>query len=674
MNELKELENSYLLKTLNLLDQTIEKLGGNLEIENVKINEFQKFIFQEIGSMDKYEIQSNLLASEIDKSDFVRRSNYLKKLLRIKDNPYFGRIDFKTFDNKKNYQVYVGITYLTTDENENLIYDWRSPIASLFYQNTLGKTSYLAPSGLVTGELLLKRQYKIVNRKLVHIFDNSLNITDDLLQQVLATNSSDKMKNIVNTIQEEQNDIIRNLTDKNLIVEGIAGSGKTSVALHRIAYLLYQIPNLQSSNILIFSPNNLFSTYISNVLPELGEDNTKETTFSDFQSAYLKEYKKVESFPDFLARFYQQKEFNKDLVKLKQSDIMIKLLEDYVEDLSNSLKFQNNYQDKLFNYSKEFLNDLLKRYSKLTIYERFQKIAEYICLQNNLSYKKLGKSITNKLFQLANFNKDIKVIYQNFYKSKIFQSIYPLTDLEIKAFVLKKEINYEDSLLLIYLKGLINEFPYSNLIKEIVIDEAQDYNLIEYIILKKIFPRASFTILGDVNQTINPYYHYKSLNDINKVIKSKYLRLTKTYRSSKEIIAYANKILNLNHVVAIRKSIDKPVLKRKTENIESLIDDINYGLKSYKRIAIITKNDLETNKLYQALKPVFNISNMLDPSLITNPNLVIIPAYLAKGLEFDFIIVYTDFNNRYLKEEKYLFYVAVTRCQHELIVYNQDNY
>ena len=246
--------------------------------------------------------------------------------------------------------------------------------------------------------------------------------------------------------------------------------------------------------------------------------------------------------------------------------------------------------------------------------------------------------------------------------------------MEIKAFVNKKEINYEDSLLLIYLKGLINEFPYSNLIKEIVIDEAQDYNLIEYIILKKIFPRASFTILGDVNQTINPYYHYKSLNDINKVIGSIYLRLTKTYRSSKEIIAYANKILNLNHVVAIRKSIDKPVLKRKTENIESLIDDINYGLKSYKRIAIITKNDLETNKLYQALKPVFNISNMLDPSLITNPNLVIIPAYLAKGLEFDFVIVYTDFNNHYLKEEKYLFYVAVTRCQHELIVYNQDNY
>ena len=668
MNELRELENSYLTKTLNLLDQRIQELGGNLEIENIKINEFQKFIFSEIGNMDKYEIQSNLLASDMELNEFERKAKYLKKLLRIKDNPYFGRIDFES---DKNYQVYIGITYLTNEENENLIYDWRSPIASLFYQNDLGNTSYLAPSGKIEGNLTLKRQYVIKNRELLQIIDNSLNITDDLLQQVLATNSSDKMKNIVNTIQEEQNDIIRNLSDKNLIVEGIAGSGKTSVALHRIAYLLYQITNLQSANILIFSPNDLFSKYISNVLPELGEDNTKETTFSDFQSSYLKEYKQVESFPNFIARFYQQKDFNKDLVKIKQSDLMIKLLENYVWDLSNSLKFLEDYQDKLIYYSRSSLNELLKRYEKLTIIKRFESISEYICLQNDLSYKKLGKSIFNKLISLTNFNKDIKVIYTNFYKSKIFQSIYPLTDLEIKEFVNKKEINYEDSLLMIYLKGLINEFPYSNLIKEIVIDEAQDYNLMQYIILKNIFKKASFTILGDVNQTINPYYHYKSLNDINKVIEAKYLKLTKTYRSSKEIIEYANKILNLNHVVAIRKNIAKPVIERETENLNHLVKDLEYGLNSYKRIAIITKTDSETNKLYNYLKDKFNISNMLDSSLIKNPNLVIIPTYLAKGLEFDFVIIYTDLVNKYTSLEKYLFYVAVTRCQHELIVYNQ---
>ena len=315
MNDsLRNLEEEYLKNTLILLDDKIEELGVNLEIDNIKINEFQKFIFKEMGSMDKYEIQSNMLSSAMELNEFERKAKYLKKLLHIKDSPYFGRIDFLS---DKLYEVYIGITYLSTNDNQNIIYDWRSPIASLFYQNSLGKTSYLAPNGNVFGNLTLKRQYNIKNRKLLQILDNSLNITDELLQQVLANNSSDKMKNIVNTIQEEQNDIIRNLSDKNLIVEGIAGSGKTSVALHRIAYLLYQIEDLTSNNILIFSPNDIFSTYISNVLPELGEDNTKETTFSALQSSYLREYKSVESFKDFLARYYQDKDFNKELVKLK---------------------------------------------------------------------------------------------------------------------------------------------------------------------------------------------------------------------------------------------------------------------------------------------------------------------------------------------------------------------
>ena len=667
MKNFKE-EYSYLENTINLLDRKIEELGGNLLVDEANIKEFQRFIFKEIGSMDKYEISSNLLSSSLEVNEFERKSKYLKKLLRIKDNPYFGRVDFKS---DKNYQVYIGITYLTDSNNNNLIYDWRSPIASLFYQNEIGKTSYLAPDGNIFGELTLKRQYKIENRKLVRIFDNSLNITDDMLQQVLSNNSSDKMKNIVNTIQEEQNDIIRNLTDKNLIVEGIAGSGKTSVALHRIAYLLYQIESLTSSNVLIFSPNDIFSTYISNVLPELGEDNTLETTFSRFQSDYLKEYKSVESFPSFIARFYQNKDINYDLIKLKQSDLMISLIDSYVLHLENSIIFHDDLVDKEYFYTKEELNSLYKRYSKLTLFLRFQKISEYICNYNNLSISKYYKKIIKKLYELANFNHDLKNIYFNFYKSKYFTSIYnKLTDLEIKEFINRKEILYEDSLLLIYLKGKLKEFPYSNQVREIVIDEAQDYNKIQYIILKKIFKRASFTILGDVNQTINPYYHYNSLDDLKTIFDdSKYLKLTKTYRSSKEIIEYANKVLNLNHVVAIRNTINKPVIKRKSVDIYDIKKDLEYGINNYKRIAIITKNDLETNYLYNLLKDDYNISNMLFEKA-KNPNLVIIPSYLAKGLEFDYVIVYTDINNPYKESEKYLFYVSITRCQHELVVYN----
>jgi len=194
----------------------------------------------------------------------------------------------------------------------------------------------------------------------------------------------------------------------------------------------------------------------------------------------------------------------------------------------------------------------------------------------------------------------------------------------------------------------------------------------QFIILKKIFKKASFTILGDVNQTINPYYKYNSLEELNNIIlDSKYLRLTKTYRSSEEIIEFANSILNLNHIVAVRNSNHKPVIKRNTEDIDSIKKDLDYGIDNYKRVAIITKNNYETNKLYNLLKDIYNISNMLDKELVNNPNLLIIPSYLAKGLEFDFVIIYTDINNKYTESEKYLYYVSVTRSQHELIVYNQ---
>jgi len=433
----------YLKNTLMLLDKRLDELGGKMEVESIKNYEFQKYIFKEIGSMDKFEIQSNLLESDMELNEFERKSKYLKKLLRIKNSPYFGRIDFKS---DKIYQIYIGITYLTDDDNNNYIYDWRSPIASLFYQNDLGNTSYDAPEGKVFGNLLLKRQYKIENRKLIRVFDNSLNITDEVLQQVLTDNSSDKMKNIVNTIQEEQNAIIRNLTDKNLIVEGIAGSGKTSVALHRIAYLLYQINGLRSDNILIFSPNDIFSSYISNVLPELGEDNTKETTFSDFQSSYLKEYKRVESFPEFIARYYNES-VDKDLIKFKQSDQMIDLLEKYVLDLKNSIYFYDDLINKDYYYKKEELNNLFLKYNKLSIIETYNKIADYICSFNKLNIAKYKRKIIKELYRLSNFNSNFKDLYYNFYKS--ISNIYYISDTDLNKFIYCKDIYYEDSLLFI---------------------------------------------------------------------------------------------------------------------------------------------------------------------------------------------------------------------------------
>ncbi len=498
-------------------------------------------------------------------------------------------------------------------------------------------------------------------------------MVDECLQEVLSNQSSDKMKNIVNTIQEEQNDVIRNTKNKHLIVQGIAGSGKTSVALHRIAFLLYKIKNLKSSNVLIFSPNNVFSKYIANVLPELGEENANETTFHAFAKAYIKEFKNVESFTEFIQRYYANAEKDPALVSFKLSNAMIKAIEDYAKEIENNIKITNNIENKTEVIDKNYLNYLLKdRYNKLPLFSRLEVMAEHLCNKNGISYGKGKRNFLKLIKENLNIKPDYKKLYQDLYLSDAFKAYYG----EEKLVKLNnKKINYEDALCFIYLKGILNGFPYSNLIKQIIIDEAQDYNEMQYIILNKIFKKASFTILGDVNQTINPYQKYESLEVLKNILSDnvKYVELNKTYRSSNEIIEYANRVLNLKHVSAIRKPNNVPVKFK--NNINELESDVKYLKHKYKSVAIITKNKDEAITLYDLLKDnIKEISIMEDGSKDFNKSLVIVPSYLAKGLEFDSVISYTNKNAIYTKNEKYLFYVVITRAQHELIVYNKPNF
>ena len=262
---------------------------------------------------------------------------------------------------------YKSVAIITRDYG-NIIYDWRSPICSLFYDYEVGPAAYSAPAGSINGQLLRKRQYKIVDAKLVSAFDNSISIDDELLQEVLAQESNEKMKNIVNTIQQEQNNVIRNVRDKTLIVSGIAGSGKTSVALHRIAFLLYKIKNLSSNDILILSPNQIFTEYISNVLPELGEDNTLQTTFNDYLSSVITEFNSVESFMDFIGKYYSDGVDNIPLIKYKQSDGIIKDFKLYVDDFVSHARVINDFtENKLYTVYKDDINDLLHNLSLIHI-------------------------------------------------------------------------------------------------------------------------------------------------------------------------------------------------------------------------------------------------------------------------------------------------------------------
>lgn len=663
-------EKKYLDNCINVIKDYLSELGQELYEKEEKSQEFKKYIWDNKASLDPTELKSLMSDNDLEVYLMMQKGKYFQRLFKIQNSPYFGSIIFEE-ENEPSKNIYLGITHLE-DKNKNyLIYDWRAPISSLFYDYEVGECSYKAPEKVIKGNLKRKRQYKIEDGKIKHIFDNSINIDDSLLQEVLSNDGSEKMKNIVNTIQQEQNKIIRNVEDKSLIVQGIAGSGKTSVALHRIAFLLYKIENLSSKNVLIFSPNNVFSEYISNVLPELGEDNPSETTYANFLESCIKEYKTIETFTEFIARYYTYKEKNIDLVKYKQSDEIIKDIEDYVLYLIKNIKFTKNIEIDIFNeVTKEQLKELFERYDRFPLFTRITEISKKLSENYARGKLTLARSINKKILESMNIEKNYKKIYYNFYKSKFCK--IKLSDNEIRKFVNKNKINYEDAIIFSYIKGLLEGFNYNNMIKEIVVDEAQDYTLLQYKILSKIFKKSSFSILGDVNQTINPYYKYESLEQIKEVLdKTKYLELTKTYRSSKEIIEYTNKILNLTFVSAIRKDNNKPVLFRKETNLKKqLLNDINYLKNEYKSVAIITKDDEEANEIYNLLKDNINIGKITINEEIFRKDLIVVPSYMAKGLEFDSVIVYNKINNIYKENEKYLYYVACTRAQHELIIYN----
>lgn len=662
-NDLNQ-EKAYLNIVNKELKEKISDIGVSLYQQEEKINEFKKYTWNSKAGMDKVEVNAAILENDLEVKLLTMRGLYLKKLLKSESSPYFGRVDFN------GDKIYIGLTYL--DKNyDHLIYDWRSPISNLFYECEIGNAEYEAKEGTIKGIMTKKRQYKIEDGKLIRVFDSNLNIVDDLLQEVLGNESSDKMKNIVDTIQKEQNEIIRDVAHKNLIVEGIAGSGKTSVALHRIAFLLYKINNLKSKDILILSPNNVFSEYISNVLPELGEDNTQNTTWSDFANSFIKEYKGVESFTNFVKRYYEKENIN-DFSKIKLSDEFKDIIDEYIAKFTKNVEFTSGIECKYKDYDIDTLNKLLhERYSTIPLFGRIELISENIANYND-GGKYKNKYIKELLTRL-NVSKDYKKIYKGLFETDEFIKKYGIID---TSYINDKIINYDDSLIFIYMKGLLEGFPYNGIMKQIVVDEAQDYTPLQYFILKTIFKNASFTILGDVNQTINPYYKYDTLKKLDKIFTSRTanLRLTKTYRSSKEIIEYTNKILNLDFVSAIRNNNDIPVVLKKEKNIkEDLIKNINNLKNKYKSIAVITKNDKEANKIYNLLKNDLDISLIKTDSNIFDRNLVVVPSYVSKGLEFDSVIIYTEKDNKYTDDEKYLYYVSCTRCQHELVIYNQED-
>ena len=659
-----EREKNYLNKTVSLVRKKISKLGQELYDDDSKVLEFKKLIWDTHAEMDPTEMRNMMAESDLQVTIMQSKGNYLQRLFRVQNKPYFGSIRFK--DNEGEEDIYIGITHIE-DKLNYYVHDWRSPICSMFYDFETGPAYYKAPAGIIKGEITRKRQYIIEDAELKNIFDNDLNISDSLLQKVLAEESSDKMKNIVNTIQEEQNKVIRNTKDKNLIVEGIAGSGKTSVALHRIAFLLYRIPNLTSNNVVVFTPNKVFSEYISNVLPELGEENTYDMTFYDLLCQNINEYKDIENFTDFISRYYKDNISDYNLIKYKQSDEIINDIDDYINNLLTKVKFTNKLEyDDFIEVDIDELNNMLTyKYKNFPLFERIKEISKRIASNNYKGSIKNASSIEKKLKELLNIKLDLKVIFNDFYNSNYFKYKH-------KEKVNDKYLYYEDACIFLYIKSLLVGFNTNHVIRQIVIDEAQDYNKLQYLIIKKTFKTSNYTILGDTNQTINPYYKYNSLEELTSIFdSSKYITLTKTYRSTGKIIDYTNKILGLSHVTSIRNDKASDIIFRNNVTKNDFLTDINNLKNTSKSIAIITKNDKEAEDVYNLLKDNTDII-LIDGFSHIKRDLVVVPSYIAKGLEFDSVIIYTDIDNKYQEKDKYLYYVACTRAQHNLIIYNND--
>ena len=659
-NRTDKFENLHLSKTREAIK---DNLSMNMESVNEKedtIYEINNYLWKNLSSQnaDIDIIEQNFLENEaLHKHNLVLKNvDKISSLKQAYHNAYFGRIDFN------DEPIYIGITSVEKDNNF-YVYDWRAPISSLFYNyNTIGNCSYEVSGNEIQGKLNLKRQYKIENDKIIRYFDSSLNIDDEYLQEILVASKDKKMTNIVNTIQSDQNKIIRNTKDDVLIVEGVAGSGKTSVALHHIAYLLYENKFLNSNNVLILSPNNIFSKYISNVLPELGERNLLSTTFTDFISRYLSEFKKIEKYSDYLERIYNNKHDNN--ISIKQSDEIIKYLDQFISNYLSDLKFEHGFSYKGTFFSKTELTDYVKdKCNNLNLYGKYNKLYERLNGFLKLKKKKEKETLKDLLVSISNKSNNIINIYNEFINYLKDNSNYNFYTID------ETFLSYEDSILLLYLKFELFNYPYDLYIKHIVIDEAQDYSLLQYKILKNTFYKSNYTIVGDVNQTINLYNKYDSLKSIEKIFNnSKYIVLNKTYRSSKEIIEYTNKILNINNVCTIQKRRNIPVVVKKTNNAyEELLKDLN-ELKN-KSLAIITIDKSSALKLYKKLVNDNIDSSLYSDAYVEYKNIVIIPSYMSKGLEFENVIIFND-KESYYENKKYLYYVVCTRAQSRLIIYN----
>lgn len=704
------------------------------EINN-KVLEEEKLIEEELRKSDMNYTMEDIAKGEV----LLTRVKKLENIKKIKNVPYFARMDFKE-ENRDLEKLYIGkISILDNKTAEPIIVDWRAPISNLYYEGKIGSAEYECLGKKIKGDILLKRQYIIEKKQLKKYIDINVTGNDELLQNALEEKADDRLKNIVATIQDEQNKIIRAKINSPLIVQGVAGSGKTTIALHRIAYLIYNYEKeFKPEEFMIIAPTKFFLNYISNILPDLGVNNVKQCTFEDFAYDVIGKKLKISDSNEKLV-IIVNKEF--DDINKGKIDIMIKeakykssikfkkIVDDYLLQIENNyipkndfyfkdyeiMSYNNinklfketykmyNYNDRIKEIEKNLISELKKKSlliiddirkkrskelqnltgeNRIKVFDKYEKIIKLL----EKDYKKIVKQYLNQISK-----KDCIQYYKEFIDGYLQNSDEVMIYLKKNTSnnLQKNEISFEDLAPIMYIQYKIFGIKEKCKIKHVVVDEAQDYGEFQFDILKQILNSNSMTILGDIAQGVHYYRgieNWKKFIDVEfKNVKTVYTTLNKTYRTTKEIMEVANNVINkLPEFEKEYIVLGEPVINRKNsvnikknKNIDELISSINnrineYLQNDYKSIAIIGKDMNECEEIEKKLRKTRkDIKLIKGKDSEYNSGISVIPSYLAKGLEFDCVIISNA------NEEKYtyssldikLLYVTITRAMSKLDIF-----
>lgn len=632
--------------------------------------------------------------------DYEEEEHKILLLEKMIKSPYFARIDFKFDDEDEFEKIYIGRSSLRKNSYQEMyVYDWRSPIASVFYRFMTGEAFYDAPCGRVTGELNLKRQYEIKNGTLEYFFDSDVQIVDEFLRQLLSQNTTAKMKAIVETIQHEQDVVIRDMENDLLMVQGVAGSGKTSIALHRAAYLMYQglQTKLSANNIMIISPNSIFEQYISNVLPELGEDNVISSVFEDILSELLNG-RKIQSRNDFLENLIvnsKYKEISRNSIEFKTSSFFREILDQFLIDIPRQwIEFEDVYYEGKCVVSGQILKDKILGRPETPLGIKLEQLEDYILEQifgtgkgrghkeeKNLIKQEIQKFIKIDIVELYKilFSNEAYFysLLQNSNPSQNIKNIWKYTKENLEA----DSLYYDDAIAIAYLylkKYGTNK--YKN-IKQVVIDEAQDYYPLQYEIFNFLFSNAKFTILGDMKQTLAKKEDISFYEQIQKILnkkKSSLIMLDKSFRCTNEILNFSLKFIEQSsQIKSFNRNGDSPKVYI-ADNSEIFIDEIVKEIKlcqekGFQSICLICKTEKNSTYLFNKIKHKLDIQLIKNGSVSDLQGVFILPVYMSKGLEFDTVLICdADSQNYHDEDDKNLLYVACTRALHKLSLFCEN--